>query len=242
MKSFASTSALCAALFVWLNGGLWAGTTIETSVPVYLPRVTCGAPDLAFRIGSALSLPVGVEVARPDDCNRRTGEKTQVAYDLIGMSKEDALRTLSEYDGRYRWTEDAGVLVGRPINSVSDPHDFLNWPRGHAFSVHEVRLQAALFELGTMLGPWRFVADGSSSRRGTTPLLETRISLEIADGTVLEAFNAIVASHGAAGWSISYCSDVGTIDTATFSIATFDGSGVGLRIIAPEADQRPGCN
>jgi hypothetical protein len=141
----------------------------------------------ALNLASAAQVPIGFE-SLPADAHR-IDRQEDVA--LTGMRLADALNVLVAMDPRYEWREFDGVVVLRPSIAWNDPYHPL-------FKVvTNVKLDdvPAFRAMQTLLK-----ALGGSDRSAVNFPDTRRVSVHVAQGSVLDLINAIVRSHGEMSW------------------------------------------
>lgn len=114
---------------------------------------------------------------------------------LTGLRLHDALDVMVGIDPRFEWREIEGVIVFRPVHAWRDSGDVLFAPTP-SFRVDDMRtfevMRAVVFAAG---------------RRLEDPIGEfpdtRRISIDLADGTLFDLFNAFVRAHGELVWEFT---------------------------------------
>lgn len=120
---------------------------------------------------------------------------------LTGLRLSDALDVMVRIDPRFEWREIDGVIVFRPVNAWRDSRDVLFAPTP-PFRVDDVRtfeaMRAVVFAAGRRLED--LIGEFPDTRR---------ISIDLANGTLFDLFNAFVRAHGELVWEFT------TADTQT---------------------------
>jgi hypothetical protein len=139
-------------------------------------------------LGAAAGVPMGFEAAV-------LGESSPLNIAASGKPLRLVLDAIVAADGRYEWRDEGGVAVLRPAAAWTDRNNPLHRSVG-AIRFDDVGASAALQVILALFGQ-----DLHPSQRNN--LRETkRFDLDVPAGTVLEALNAIVRSHGALAWGV----------------------------------------
>ena len=157
---------------------------------------------------------------------------------LIGLTVGEALDALVSADPRYRWREQDGVILLRPVEAWADPAHFLH-KRLSAFHLRDstvsdvARAIYAQFGVRIIFGEGGVLGDPPGPDFG----LEKRIVFDVPSGTMLEVLNSVVRAHGGLGWMVHYANAPADIKTSCLRFVTFDGkfSGVGAAACQPTA-------
>jgi hypothetical protein len=150
--------------------------------------------------------------------------------ELIGLTVGDALDALVSADPRYRWSEQHGVILIRPVQAWADPDHFLDQPVG-GFHVNHSSASDVMRTIYERLGVQIAYAEGGLL--GNTPSgqrdIERPLTFDVPSGTVTDALNSLVRAHQGAGWMVHYARGPAAIKTSCVRLVTFDGefSGVG---------------
>lgn len=154
---------------------------------------------------------------------------------LTGRTVREAVAAMTALDSRYRWREDAGVILFEPAVRAEGPP--ARQPPHAAWdpldsSAPAVRLglttgHDAFAVVAALLGAPRSTAIGFSD---TKPFM-----LDAPEGTVRELLNAIVRSHGHLVWMFEHARGRDAVFPYTLSfLTTAGGFGIGLSGDAPE--------
>jgi hypothetical protein len=139
-------------------------------------------------LGAAAGVPMGFEAAV-------LGGSPPLNIEASGKPLRAVLDQVVAADGRYEWRDEEGVAVLRPAAAWTDRNNPLHR------SVAAIRFDdvGACDALQIMLA--LFGQDLHPSQRNN--LRDTkRFNLDVPAGSVLEALNAVVRSHGALAWGV----------------------------------------
>jgi hypothetical protein len=177
------------------------GHSPATGVPVALLDRVVEEPVTVFgyelgsdviRLAAAVGVPMGIQTI-PADIHARARELEGFrGVTVTGMPLRAALAAVTATDARYEWRELDGMIVVRPASAWQDPHDPL-FRIVPSIQLADVTADAVLGELlGQLHGPERRRSVGFSDTRP--------FSVDFPQGTLLDALNTIVKSHGAMSW------------------------------------------
>jgi len=114
---------------------------------------------------------------------------------LTGLRLGDALDVMVRIDPRFEWRELDGVIVFRPVNAWRDSRDVLFTPTS-PFRVDDVRtfeaMRAVVFAAGRRLED--LIGEFPDTKR---------ISIDLANRTLFDLFNAFVRAHGELVWEFT---------------------------------------
>jgi hypothetical protein len=209
---------------------------IEREVYFHQPLGHCEIPNVIRSLAKAVQVPAGIEHL-PEDCllpitaadMPSTPPRERVF--LTGKSVRDALDMLVAADPRYRWAEDRGVIVVRPVSAWANREHFLNRTLP-AYSSVDQHLSAALDE-------WRLAMRSDANRRpsevgragqrteeGNRPFTAT---VE-ADSSAILVLDHIVRSHGRSLWQVRYCQPAAEERFATVFMWTLEDAPTGVGV------------
>jgi hypothetical protein len=155
--------------------------------------------------------------------------------DLIGLSVGDALNALVSADPRYRWREQDGVILIRPVEAWTDPAHFLN-RRLNGFRLRDSTASDVARFIYAQLSVEVIYGEGGQKgdplRQDPDVGLEKRLAFDVPPGTMIEALNSVVRDHGGLGWMVHYAHAPADIGTSCIRFITFDGKfkGVGAAV------------
>jgi hypothetical protein len=197
---------------------------IELDLKVGLPVHHCTVPTVLRVIGRLTKVPTGVEFL-PGDCQRERTRQGRAAesVDLLGMTVEEALNTLVELDGRYRWVESHGLIVMRPLDAWGDSRHFLHRTMPSLVLVDQHLGGALSAIVSAIVGVHR---TGMGDMPMRTEEGDRRCSLDVSSTPIANALDAIVRVHGALSWEVEYREAPAIQDNAIVGFWTFDGSGL----------------
>jgi hypothetical protein len=207
---------------------------IEEDIRVGLPLVPCALPAAAWRIARSVGVPLGLELIA-ESCRLEAKPKRDADEQLIltGLTAREAFDRLQHMDPRYRWIESDGVLVIRPTEAWDDRDHFLH-RTVTSFTVNDRNMAGALDAVRSALGPERVTM--GEQFPGTTRGGAKRFSISLGATSILEALNAVVRTHGALSWRITYCRPPARYEHATVEFLAHDGSGIGGRAFPRRED------
>ena len=201
---------------------------VDSSYEILLPAHECTVPSAVLGLARRYEFIAGVEYLLVD-CQplwtgaRRDGER----INLQGLSVGEALTKLTTIDPRYRWVEQKGLVVVRPVEAWADPRNLLNFTT-ESFVLDDVNVGGALDAVRAAVTgtPQSHSAMERSAER--TEQGARRFSVKAESVSVGEALDAIVRAHGDAWWRFGACA---TIELAPCVwIHTFDGTGLGTGV------------
>jgi len=174
-----------------------------------------GVLDLA----NATRVPMGIEFLRPGPGRHSTPPDIAAT----GRTLREVLDAMVAVDPRYEWREMNGVIVIRPAAAWNDAQSLL-FRVVEPIHLIDVAPNEALQRIAREVG-YPHPISGISGK----PL-----SLDLAQGTVLDLANAIARAHGELTWALSDeppldGAAVGYTSTLTFSVMGGIGFGFGAR-------------
>ncbi len=193
----------------------------SNGLPITASAISSGVVE---KLANAVRAPMGIEslptVTLPDDAP--SPEETPLVT-LTGMTLWNALGALIALDPRYQWRDMDGVIVFRPLAAWSDRRNPLL--RGvEAFRFTDATLFDVLKAFNARLGI-------------TTPVNLSdarRFAIDSPAGSVLEALNTIVRSHGDLHWHWEAADEEERARTRMTSRLTFTStSGPGFGYLVP---------
>jgi hypothetical protein len=190
----------------------------------------CVVPELAGQVLEATLTPGGEEYL-PGRCGNEPPLSAGERISLRGLTAREALDRLVQLDPRYRWVENDGLLIVRPVAAWNDANHFLHRTVSVAFAVQNVG--GALNALLTAIGPTRF----SGERTFNNPEMDRTFSVSLTGTSVLGAMNAVVRTHGGLHWLVGYCQPQSRVEFAMVMLHTFDQGGIGGRPMDTVTDQ-----
>ena len=212
----------------WLGAVPAAGQSaaervIVQDIKVALPPTPCTVTAMAFLIARVVEEPVGIE-RWPEPCPvpPLSPEGILEWLPLTGLTAGAALDRLMELDSRYEWRESDGVIVVRPRIAWTDTNHFLHRTVS-SFTVHNKHLGSTLEAVIDALGPFPWPA--GERFVSTTRLADRVISVNLGTTSIIEILNAVVRTHGAMSWIVSYCGPEAIHEGAWFRLFTFDLAG-----------------
>jgi hypothetical protein len=141
------------------------------------------------RLAAAVRVPMGVQTILA----ARFVQSPSAGVNVTGLPLRAALAALTTLDSRYEWREVGAVIVFRPSSAWTDADDPLFRFVRHV-QLTDVPGEQAIGALLAQVGaPERAKANQFSDSR--------RFSVDLSPGTVLDALNTIVRSHGEMSWS-----------------------------------------
>lgn len=165
----------------------------------------CDVITIVGELARRAALPIGVE--QPAGCapvrwvqrpQRLPAEGSHAHTVHTAREGLDLVSEMTPFD----WREVGGVVVVRPSEAWQDPHSLLTLPTAR-FAGTDMTVRSVLSLLLRRVTPSYYYPSDTVAAPG--PLLVTRpLSFEFAGGSLLEALNAVVQSHGAAWWHLSY--------------------------------------
>jgi hypothetical protein len=219
-------------------------TVLDREDTVFFASPRPGEERLRFLltlIARSARVPIGFEevagVPLPFD-----GDLTKIPLsartDLIGLTVGEALNALVSADPRYRWSEQDGVILIRPVEAWEDPQHFLY--QGFAgFRLVDSTASDVARAIYTRFGvPINFGEGGVLGEpRGPDAGLEKRMTFDVPSGSMLDALNSVVRTHGGLGWIVYYARAPVDIKTSCVRFVTFNGkfTGVGAAACQPTA-------
>jgi hypothetical protein len=160
-----------------------------------IPADSRGLPIAALSINSvlidllarAVHTPMGLEAIKSAPPTEAPDEDRSVT--LTGKTLSEAVAVLGALDPRYQWRDMGGVIVFRPVTAWSAAGNPLSRRIG-PIRLKDTVLSDAMKAFNSQLG----------SERSITFSDPHRFSLDSPVGSVLDALNAIVRSHGRLYW------------------------------------------
>ena len=206
---------------------------VRRTMTLNLPLGPCEVPNVVLFLARDVQLPAGAEFL-PVSCAAVYSDKNRPPITdripLTGMRLGEAIELLNKTDPRYHTKESDGVIVVRPLEAwINDKHFLHNTIE--KLELTEENIGGALEEIVAPF--WR-------NRRGRSMAATMsgfgKITISIGPVAVVEALDAIVRTHGAAQWEISYCGVIPEVaaDLATVFLHTYDDHRIG----APVAPRR----
>jgi hypothetical protein len=152
---------------------------------------------LLTRIARVANVPFGFECDEQEP-REAVSSTVEVRY-VTGATLRQALDAFVALDPRYQWKDVRGVLVVRTMRAWTNPGDPLNH---QVQDIHwaDVNVYTALNRLAHLLYP------GDSRDRFEGLLLrdERTFTVEVRQGTVIDALNAAARADGELGWWARY--------------------------------------
>jgi hypothetical protein len=195
------------------------------------PLHPCVVPELAGHVFESGSVPGGAEYL-PGRCGGIEAASTGERTNLRGLTVSEALSRLVEQDARYRWEEQDGVFVVRPLEAWNDRIHFLHRTISVVFTDQNVG--GALRALLTAIGPTRHMGE---PRTYNTPDMNRQFSVALGTTSALNALNAVVRTHERLKWSVSYCQRQRRVEFAMVMLHTHDGGGLGGQPVGTLTDE-----
>jgi hypothetical protein len=149
--------------------------------------------------------------------------------DIIGLTVGEALDALVAADPRYRWHEQDGVFVIRPVEAWADPVDFLH--RGFAgFRLVDGTASDAAREIYERFGVAMMFGEGGVIGNSSAANTDVRklMTFEVPAGSILDALNSIVRTHGGIGWVVRYARGPAEMKNSCIQFVTFDSRFTGI--------------
>lgn len=154
------------------------------------PVVITGVWGLA-ELADAVGVPMGLELLPPPEATRSLHPGFQ-GYSVAGLPLRHVLAMLSALDPRYEWRDVGGVIVFRPVNAWHDPENPLFQLIGDV-KLSDATMSEAVGTVTSRLG---------STVHGNARFPDTRrVTVDLAQGSVLELLNAVAAAHGQLCWT-----------------------------------------
>ena len=220
-----TSRAVCVAILLATSG------LVSPAGQSRLPE-PCTVPDLFLAIARGAAIPAGVEfLAEPCERDRRMPDPTDYSA-LLGLELADAFDRVVVMDSRYRWAEDNGVAVLRPVLAWSDRGHFLHEPVS-AFAFEQQNLVGALIAIKLAMGQ-----DVSAMREmieQSAPDGQRTFSVKTGATSAVGLLDAVVRAHGGMQWRISYCRPEAAREFVELALTTADGGGVMSRATYPRA-------
>ncbi len=157
----------------------------------------CNPPDprcVVAALQKAL-VPVGMELEIPPP----PSPTSQVPFQIGGMTVRELLDKGVETDKRYAWREVDGVPVVRLKEAWDDSRDPLSRRLPEPLVLRDVSIAEAIAAVQVALDSGATPGVGQARRT----VDETRFSVRIPAGPLLNAVNAIVSAHGSASWLLA---------------------------------------
>jgi hypothetical protein len=139
-------------------------------------------------LGGAAGVPMGFEAAV-------LGEPPPLHVEASGKPLRAVLDAIVAADGRYEWREDGGVAVLRPAAAWTDRNNPLHRSVG-AIRFDDAGASDALQIIVALFGQELHPTQRNNLRE------TKRFTLDVPAGTVLDALDAIVRSHGTLSWGV----------------------------------------
>jgi len=166
-----------------------------------------GGPVMVFgnlaldvtRLATAVGVPMGIQTIPADIPLRARLLQGSQGVTVTGMPLWAALAAVIATNPGYEWRELHGMIVVRPTSAWQDPHDPL-FRVVQSIRLSDVPGDAVIAEL---LGQIDRSKRGSSVGFSDT----RRFSVDFSQGSLLDALNTIVKSHGAISWHWDELSD-----------------------------------
>ena len=147
---------------------------------------------------------------------------------LVGLTVGNALDLIVSADPRYRWREQDGVILIRPVETWTDPAHFLdrklNGFQLGGSATEVARLIYARFGVEIAFGEGGVLGDPPRSEID----LGKRLAIDVPPGTIREALNNVVRTHGGLGWMVHYANATANMRTSCIRFLTFDGRFAGV--------------
>jgi hypothetical protein len=181
----------------------------------------CDLQDVVADFAKATGTLVGFEWT--SSCaSSGTADPSLSGLVLSGLTARAAVDRLVALDATYRWEDQDGVAVIRPVMAWTDSNDVLNLART-SFSVTNADLGATLGASMNVTVP---------ANRSGNPTLTRRLSFSLPEATVVETLNTVIRTHGESGWfaGLEFARSGNVLDPLRFAvrIETFDGSVVAV--------------
>jgi hypothetical protein len=181
-------------------------------------RNDCWMLELFDQVARQANVPIGFENRHGCWFAPRSIVHDTDARTLRAQTARQAFDEVAAISGMFVWQEIDGVAVIRPADAWPDPNNILNLPTD---SIHLVNVTAddALYHAldATLLVHYRRPKVVQTYR-----LLDLRMTIDFAGGTLLRALNTIVRAKGDAEWRIAYGNDGAAILIG--SLSTLQGS------------------
>jgi hypothetical protein len=186
------------AVIVGLLSGMWApAVQAQPALDRVVGRDFFGNPlvisslthGTVGALAGAAQVPMGFEAAAP------TGPLT-VKIEATGRSLRAVLDAIVASDPRYEWRDEAGVIVLRPAAAWVDRENTLH--RSLAPLRYDgIGIREAVHVVATLFGAYL-----PASRANDLGDNDSRFSLNLPTGSLLDALNGIVRAHGALTWTL----------------------------------------
>lgn len=198
---------------------------LADDISVSMPPHPCALASMTTRIALAIEMPAGIETV-PGPCDLMLKPRSSPHFErvpLTGLTARSALDQLIKLYPQYRWIESNGMLVMRPLAAWNEASHFLHRTAA-SFHLEAESFVDALHAVLSALG-----AADHRGGSGRTPQGRQPISIHLESPTsAYEALNSIARRHGALIWAITYCDLNVRVESSTFSMRTFDGSGLSV--------------
>jgi hypothetical protein len=176
---------------------------IREEVRVDNPRLLhpCASGIAVDQIARAAHVMVGFQNTRDCAPGPRSLKGGPNGENLMGMSARQAFDWWTASMPMYSWKRLNGVVVLRPTTAWEDPDDLLN-QTVQPFQATNEYVDEILHVALRATTPSLFVPHVDVPRRGE--LSNRALSVVFSGGTMLDALNTIVLTHGAAEWEVGY--------------------------------------
>lgn len=183
-------------------------------------------------IARSARVPIGFEevAGRPTRFDGNLSSIPSAARTLlIGLTVGEALDVIVSADPRYRWREQDGVILIRPVEAWTDPAHFLNqgldgFRLRDSTASDVAKVIYSRFSVKVIYGEGGVLGDPPGPDVG----LERRLALDVPPGTTIEALNSVVRAHGELGWMVHYAHAQVDIRSSCLRFITFDGKFTGV--------------
>jgi hypothetical protein len=176
-------------------------------------------------------IPAGIEIA-PGAAMSKFDDEPNTMLVLSGLRFDAAINLIIEHDQRYTVTRSNGLLNVRPTSSLNMRDDFLN-RRISRFEATNVSVLDMLDRIHRELNPnhrsrhrelhLQRIREQDPKRADAIQFqIHRPITVSLANVSIRDILNAVVAANGEIWWSVTYQSHLGSYEECTIAFAGFD--------------------